>query len=105
MANAHAALEPGEGVNVKDIADHTVCLALVEPSLGAAGDDTGSILSSVLEEGEGLVDLGSGGLVLGGEEDGGDATHGGGWVREGGGRSRWRERKRRRKKQESTQLR
>ncbi len=75
MAYAHAALEAGDGVDVKDIADHTVGLGLVEATLVTASDDTGSILTTVLEEREGLVDLWRGRLVGRSQEEGGDATH------------------------------
>ncbi|KAI3488256.1 hypothetical protein L1887_47795 [Cichorium endivia] len=75
VADAHVSLETRDGVDVKDIADHAVRLALVEAALVAARHDTGGILTAVLEERERLVDLGRSRLVDRGEEECCDATH------------------------------
>ena len=57
MADAHSADEPGDGCGVKDVPDHSVCLALVEAALGPAGDDAAGILAAMLEKREAFADL------------------------------------------------
>ena len=50
MTNTHSPDELGYGSCVKDVSDHSVCLALIETTLVSAGDDTARILAAVLEK-------------------------------------------------------
>ncbi len=52
VSDAHPSLEPTDASRVKDIADHAICLDLVEATARAAGDDARGILATVLEQTE-----------------------------------------------------
>lgn len=57
MSDSHAAYQSRDGAVVKDITDHAVGFALVETTLGSTGDDSTSILTTMLEEGKTLCDF------------------------------------------------
>ena len=54
MSNTHPPLQTSDGFGIKDVPDHPVGFHLVEPTAGSAGDDTGGVLASVLQEGQGF---------------------------------------------------
>jgi hypothetical protein len=68
MSNAHTTDKGSDSVRIKNIANHAIRLALVEPALMTTGHDTARILPTVLKECEPLADLGSSVDVRVGEE-------------------------------------
>lgn len=48
VSNTHPPLQTSNRRGVKDVADHAVCLDLVEPTARATGDDTGCILTTAM---------------------------------------------------------
>ena len=58
MADAHAADQVVHPLLGEHITRHAVALALVEPALGATGDDAGGVLAPVLQEHRPLEQLG-----------------------------------------------
>lgn len=75
MSDTHVPSEPAETTRVENIPDHSICLALVESSLVSARHDTRCVLPAMLQEGETLVDLRCGGLVLLRQQQGHDSAH------------------------------
>lgn len=66
MAETHESREIGNASAVlENLGGHTVALALVETTTGAAADYSSSVLAAVLEEIEGIVDLNRSRLRLG----------------------------------------
>jgi hypothetical protein len=58
MAETHEAGEVRDARSiVEDLGGHAVALALVKASTGAAADDSGRILTTVLEQIQRIVDL------------------------------------------------
>lgn len=47
MSNTHGSNELAKTLGVENIPDHAVGLALEEPALGAAGDDSAGVLTVV----------------------------------------------------------
>jgi hypothetical protein len=54
MSDSHPPLQTSDSLGIKDVPDHPVGFYLVESTAGSAGDDTGGVLASVLQEGEGF---------------------------------------------------
>lgn len=50
MPNTHATDQPRDGIRIEYIADHPVRLALVKATFWTTGDNTASILASMLEQ-------------------------------------------------------
>lgn len=59
MTDTHATSKPGDTGIIKDIADHAISFALKETAFCTAGDDTTSILATMLQQREALTYLGS----------------------------------------------
>ena len=75
MAKTHEAGEIGNTSTIlEDLGGHAIALALVETTAGTAADYTSSVLSTVLEEVEGIVNLYRSGLRLGVAVDNGNDT-------------------------------
>lgn len=75
VSDAHTTNQPGDGISIEDIPDHSVGFALVEAAFGTASDDTTRILAAVLQEGQALRDFR--GSIDGGvmQEKAKDTTH------------------------------
>lgn len=58
MSNAHEAREVGNaGAVVEDFGSETIALALVDATIAGTGGNTASVLTTVLQVVESLVDL------------------------------------------------
>jgi hypothetical protein len=75
MTHAHPSNQGADGVRIEDVADHAVCLALVEATLGTAGDDPARILAAVLEKCEPFADVGRSMDTRVGEQEPKHAAH------------------------------
>ena len=77
MAKTHEAWEVGNTSTIlEDLGGHAVALALVETTTSTAADYTSSILSAMLEQIEGIMDLDRSGLRLGvAVDNSNDTTH------------------------------
>jgi hypothetical protein len=54
MSDSHPPLQTSDSLGIKDVPDHPVGFHLVESTAGSAGDDTGGVLASMLQEGQGF---------------------------------------------------
>ena len=57
MSYTHSSNQPGQRVCVEDISDHAIGFALEEATFGTAGNDTASILATVLQQGQAFANL------------------------------------------------
>jgi hypothetical protein len=84
VSHAHEAGEVDDaGAVAEDFGGEPVAFALVDAAAGGAGGDAAGVLAAVLEEVEGVVEVGGGGVGgMVGEDEGEYAAHGDGvlWV-------------------------
>jgi hypothetical protein len=72
MSDSHPPLQTSDSLGIKDVPDHPVGFHLVKPTAGSAGDNTGGVLASVLQEGQGFD---AGRLMGFGDSNYGDMRH------------------------------
>lgn len=54
MPDSHPPLQTSDSFGIKDVPDHPVRFHLVEPTAGSASNDTGGVLASMLQKGQGF---------------------------------------------------
>ena len=75
MSNAHVAGKVYRALAIiKDLGGHAIALALEDPTTGAAGRDTTSILATMLQIVQALMQIGRGVRCVGIREDKGENT-------------------------------